>query len=104
MNDNIEIGKKFRKYLVDKDLSVKQFAELIGKGAGYISRISKGAIQPGRKTSKDIELATGGLIKFKYGDGLNVDYVKCKGEFEPRPFAIKEFENYIDRKKQECYQ
>lgn len=54
---------KLKTYLADIDMTVKDFASLIGYDANYISSIIGGR-NPGKKLAQQIESITDGMVKF----------------------------------------
>lgn len=51
-------------YLAAKGITCKAFAEKVGCHYGYMSRISVGAVMPGKWLAKRIREATGGQVNF----------------------------------------
>ncbi len=50
-------------YLAEKQLSVKNFAKIVGVHPNYISRIIPGKVTPSARLARDIEQETGGKVK-----------------------------------------
>jgi len=51
-------------YLASINVTMKDFAERLECDSRYLSQISKGRLIPGRKLARDIQKATGDVIKF----------------------------------------
>jgi transcriptional regulator with XRE-family HTH domain len=51
-------------YLATINVTMKDFAQKVDCDSRYLSQISKGKIIPGRKLARDIQEATGDVIKF----------------------------------------
>jgi transcriptional regulator with XRE-family HTH domain len=56
--------KKMRHYLIDKDLTVKDFSEILDITPTYLSGIVNGKYLPSRKLARNIAKATNGEIVF----------------------------------------
>jgi transcriptional regulator with XRE-family HTH domain len=54
-----------RAYLANIGMSMKQFADMLECDRTYMSLIANGRRLAGRRLAKDIEEATGGVIKLK---------------------------------------
>lgn len=59
----MDLHKKFKMFLVEKDMKAKEFAEGIGIHPGYFSQVMSGKLFPGMKLIEEIEKATGKHIR-----------------------------------------
>lgn len=57
--------KNLHAYLVNEELSFKEFADMIGYDDNYIGQVARGAITAGEKLAKKVEIATNGMVKLK---------------------------------------
>jgi transcriptional regulator with XRE-family HTH domain len=56
---------KLQSYLMENDLTLKEFAEMLGYNPCYLSRIACGSIHPGKKLGRQIQEMTHGQVHLK---------------------------------------
>lgn len=68
---------RLKSYLAEKKMLLKDFCKEVGCTYSHLSGVDSGKRIPGRRLAKDIEIATGGLVKFeineKYRSKQSVD-------------------------------
>lgn len=69
----MDLNKKFKIFLIEKEITLKQFCELIGMSYTYISAIMNGRMFPGQNTIDLIEKLTDGKIRYR-------DFVKSENK------------------------
>lgn len=55
-----------REYLFTKDMTLENFSKILDCHPGYMSRVKRKAVKPGRKLARHIEKATEGAVKADY--------------------------------------
>ncbi len=55
-----------REYLFMKDMTLDSFSKILDCHPGYMSRVKRKSVKPGRKLAKNIEKITDGMIKADY--------------------------------------
>jgi transcriptional regulator with XRE-family HTH domain len=78
----MDLRIKFKRYLLDENLTATQFAKKMGYTRPYVSRIINGNIKPGRKFLEELQRQTGKI--FKKSDFINADKRKGKPQDSPK--------------------